>query len=640
MAEDSRESRDAARLAAIVQSSDDAIVSKTLNGVITSWNPSAEKLFGYTQEEAIGQHISLIIPHDRLAEEDEIIKRVRRGEAIEHFETVRRTKGGQLVDISLTVSPIKDATGVVIGASKIARDLSDRRRAEVERARLAAIVDSAEDAIISKRLDGTIQTWNRGAERIFGYTAAEAVGRHITLIIPSERHAEEAQILARIARGEVIEHFETVRQTKNGQLVDISLTVSPIKAADGTVVGASKIARDISERRRADRERAELFARAEAARDEAESLNRAKDQFLALLSHELRTPLNAVFGWSRVLLESKTDASTRTRAAEAIARNAKAQLQLVEDLLDVSRIITGNMRLEVQNVNLKPVVEAALDTIRPAAAAKDITLQSFLDAQTGHVLAAPDRMQQVVWNILMNAVKFTPKGGRVQVVLRRVNSQVEIVVSDNGEGISADVLPFVFDRFRQADSTSTRSHGGLGIGLSLVRHLVDLHGGRVTAESPGLGRGATFTVALPVALAGPASRTVEDGMGLSPSLGGLRILVVDDDTDGLDLARTILTAASAEVRTCASAAAAREILKRWDADVMLTDIEMPGEDGYALLASLREQGVRTPAIALTAYGRGEDRRRALAAGFGLHLVKPVDPAELTIAVKNLATRYR
>jgi hypothetical protein len=214
------------------------------------------------------------------------------------------------------------------------------------------------------------------------------------------------------------------------------------------------------------------------------------------------------------------------------------------------------------------------------------------------------------------------------------------VVSDNGDGISPDVLPYVFDRFRQADSTSTRAHGGLGLGLSIVRHLVDLHGGRVTAESPGLGRGATFTVALPVALASAATRPLETGTGLSPSLGGLRVLVVDDDADGADLARTILATASAEVRTCGSAAAAREILKGWDADVMVTDIEMPGEDGYALLGSLREQGIRTPAIALTAYGRSEDRRRALAAGFGLHLVKPIDPAELTIAVKNLATRYR
>jgi PAS domain S-box-containing protein len=364
-------------------------------------------------------------------------------------------------------------------------------------AHLAAIVDSSDDAIVSKTLEGVITSWNRGAERIFGYTAAEAVGQSITLIIPPERRAEEDDVLARIRRGEAVHHFETERRRKDGGLVHISLTVSPVRNAAGRIIGASKIARDISDRVRSERERAALLAQAQAAREEAEAVNRSKDQFLAVLSHELRTPLNAIFGWARMLHEGVLDDTIRTRGTEAILRNAKAQLRLVEDLLDVSRIITGNMRLEMHPVDLRVVVEAALETVRPAAQAKDLQLQSSLDPDPGTVVGAPDRLQQVVWNILTNSVKFTPRGGRIQVCLRRADTHVEIVVSDTGEGIAADLLPHVFDRFRQGDSSSTRAHGGLGIGLALVRHLVDLHGGSVRAHSAGRGQGTTVTVSLP-----------------------------------------------------------------------------------------------------------------------------------------------
>jgi len=627
----------AALLAAVVQSANDAIVSKTLDGVITSWNPAATKLFGYAAAEAIGQHISLIIPPDRLHEETEIITRIRRGEAIEHLETVRVTKGRQLIDISLTVSPVRNAQGVIVGASKIARDIGDRLRAEETRARLSAIVDSSDDAIISKTLAGVITSWNRGAERLFGYTSAEAVGRSITLIVPPDRLAEEEEVLARIARGERVDHFETVRVTRDGRLLNVSLVVSPIRDPSGRIIGASKVSRDVTDRVVAERERTELLAREQAAREEAEAVNRTKDQFLAVLSHELRTPLNAILGWARMLHEGKLDEQLRARGTEAILRNAKAQLQLVEDLLDVSRIITGNMRLDVQPVDLKAVIEAALDTVRPAANAKDLRLQTVLATEASAIIGAPDRLQQVVWNLLMNAVKFTPKGGRVQVQLRRVNSHVELVVSDTGEGIEPALLPHIFERFRQGDSTSTRAHGGLGIGLALVRHLVDLHGGTVAAESAGPGQGATFTVKLPLALASPGSATIE-AEAPAPALHGLHVLLVDDDSDGLELARVILASAGAEVRACASPSAARDLLTSWSADVMVLDIEMPNEDGYALMRSLRRTGDRTPAVALTAYGRGEDRKRALAAGFDMHLSKPIDPGELAIAVESLARR--
>jgi len=338
------------------------------------------------------------------------------------------------------------------------------------------------------------------------------------------------------------------------------------------------------------------------------------------------------------------DEATSRRAIDAILRNATAQVQLVEDLLDVSRIITGKMRLDVQWLDLKSVIESALDAVQPAASAKGLKIETVLDPNAGPVVGAADRLRQVVWNLLMNAIKFTPRDGRVQVHLRKLKSHVEIVVSDSGEGIQPEILPFIFDRFRQGDSTTTRPHGGLGLGLALVRHLVDLHGGRVRAASEGPGRGATFVVELPVAILGPeAGTTLETSaaMGALP-LQNVRVLLVDDDADGLDLTTVMLTNSGAQVKTAVSVAAALDILESWPADVLVSDIEMPGEDGYELLRRIRakERGGRTrlPALALTAYGRPEDRRRTLAAGYNLHLAKPIDPSELVLAVANLVGR--
>ena len=634
----------AAWVAAIVDSSDDAIVSKTLDGLITSWNRAAERIFGWTAAEAVGRSITIVIPPERLAEEEDILARIRQGEKIEYFETTRMRKDGTRFEISLTVSPIKNAKGEVIGASKIARDISARLHGDEAIARLAAIVNSADDAIVSKTLDGVITSWNRAAQAMFGWTAAEAVGQRITLIIPRERWPEQDEVLARVCKGESIDHFDTVRVRKSGERIDVSLTVSPVKDARGRIIGASKIARDVSDRKRAEAERTKLLQTVQQAREEAEELNRSKDQFLAMLSHELRTPLNAIFGWARMLQSAAMDEATSRRAIDAILRNATAQVQLVEDLLDVSRIITGKMRLDVQWLDLKSVIESALDAVQPAASAKGLKIETVLDPNAGPVVGAADRLRQVVWNLLMNAIKFTPRDGRVQVHLRKLKSHVEIVVSDSGEGIQPEILPFIFDRFRQGDSTTTRPHGGLGLGLALVRHLVDLHGGRVRAASEGPGRGATFVVELPVAILGPeAGTTLETSaaMGALP-LQNVRVLLVDDDADGLDLTTVMLTNSGAQVKTAVSVAAALDVLESWPADVLVSDIEMPGEDGYELLRRIRakERGGRTrlPALALTAYGRPEDRRRTLAAGYNLHLAKPIDPSELVLAVANLVGR--
>ena len=472
----------AARLAAIVESSDDAIIGKDLEGFITSWNAGAQRLFGYAPDEIVGQHITTIIPFELRAEEEDDQAELRAGRSVRHFETVRCRRDGSRVDVSITVSPILAPDGTLVGASKIARDISGRRGMERDALRLAALVASSDDAIISKDLNGVIQSWNLGAEQIFGYTAEEAIGRNITLIIPEERYEEEVAVIAQIRRGERISHFETVRRHKDGHLIDVSLTVSPIQTASGAVVGASKIARDISEQKR--------------MRSAAEEASRSKDIFLATLSHELRTPLNTVLGYTHMLQRGVLRPEDLNRALGAISRNAESLTQLVNDVLDASRIVTGKMRLKVRRCDLGEIVESAIETVRPAARAKSLHVEE--EYQRGvFVNGDPDRLRQVIWNVLSNAVKFTPPNGTVHVSLKCDGTMVRATIADTGVGIAPEALGRVFDRFWQADSTHSRPHGGLGLGLSLVRHLTELHGGRVTARSPGLDRGATFDIDLP-----------------------------------------------------------------------------------------------------------------------------------------------
>ena len=415
---------------------------------------------------------------------------------------------------------------------------------------------------------------------------------------------------------------------------------------------AAALAAAAEERTSVEVDREALLRKEQEARATAEAADRAKDQFLAVLSHELRTPLNAVYGWARMLRAGQIQGEADvTRALEVIERNANAQVQLVDDLLDVSRVISGKMRLDVRKVDLSIVVEAAADAVRPAAEAKGIRLQSVLDPRAGPITGDPDRLQQLVWNLLINAVKFTPKGGQIQVHLQRINSHVEIVVSDTGQGIAPDVLPVIFERFRQADSSSTRTHSGLGLGLALVKHLVELHGGTVVAQSAGATRGATFVVGLPLTIAefplGPLPRVHPTAPSAEPlpagtPLDGLKILVVDDDPDALELTTAILESSGAGVRRCFAAPEALDALREWRPDVLVSDIEMPGEDGYSLIRKVRAldpaQGGRTPAIALTAYGRTQDRILSLAAGYSMHVPKPVDPGELTTIVASVASR--
>jgi PAS domain S-box-containing protein len=703
------------RLAAIVRWSEDAIVGKDLDGIITSWNPAAERLFGFTAREAIGRSIRMIIPADRQSEEDEVLRRLRRGEAIEHLETVRIRKDGTPIDIALTVSPIKDADGRVIGASKIARDIGERIGAEAERARFFAAEQAARtraelaerratllsesSAALSSSLDPatTLRTVSQlVVPRFADWCIIDLVGRDNTLervavaaagpdtealLSELQRYAPSwtsAQPSAEVLRSRATvnipdvtedtlvstardaKHLAIMRRLRPRSALAVPMAtpqriigaITLVRTTPGHAYDAADIAmaEELARRAALAVDNATLYREADQAREQAETANRAKDEFLAVLSHELRTPMNAVYGWARMLQMGQIDSATTPRALEAIVRNAHVQLQLIDDLLDVSRIISGKMRLDIRPVDIPRVLDSALDAIRPAAEAKGVRLQTLIDPGAGPLSGDPDRLQQVVWNLLINAVKFTPRDGRIQLSLQRVNSHLEIVVSDTGAGIRSDLLPVIFDRFKQGESGSTRNQGGLGIGLALVRHLVELHGGSVTAESEGEGKGATFRVKLPLVAAlvplneqraHPTARQPVPAYH-GPSLRGLRVLVVDDDPDALDLIATILRRAEAETRLCSSPPEALAVLRSWTPHVLVSDIEMPGEDGYSLIRKVRElsgpDGGQIPAVALTAYGRPEDRVRSLSAGFSMHVAKPVDPVELGVIVANLAGR--
>ena len=508
-------------------------------------------------------------------------------------------------------------------------------------AHLAALIKSSDDAIVSKDLNSVIITWNPAAERMFGFTEEEAVGNKIYIIIPKERYSEEEFVLSRVRSGEGVDHYETVRQRKDGSLLDVSLTVSPIKDSTGKIVGASKIARDITEKKRlAAAEHAQLI-RERTFQAEA---NRIKDQFLATLSHELRTPLNAIIGWAEMLLGGNLNDQETELGLRTIDRNARAQIQLVDDLLDVSRIISGKMRLQIAQVDLVDVAKAAMDVVRPAAIAKKIKLVSDFKRPELFVQGDADRLHQVAWNLLSNAIKFTPARGQVTV---KVDSNDEgggrFIVEDSGAGIPEKFLPHVFERFRQEDGSLTRSHGGLGLGLAIVRHIVELHGGTVSVKSPGENKGSTFMLELSsVSPKRDSGEVVSLKASGEVRLDGLQVLLVDDRPDDRQLLSLILSRQGAEVHTASSADEALDILQTWRPDVLVSDIAMPQQDGYSLVSRVRKSDnpkvAKIPAVAVTAHARLEDRKLAMDAGFGFHVAKPIDRRRLIDAVASAAGR--
>jgi signal transduction histidine kinase/CheY-like chemotaxis protein len=412
---------------------------------------------------------------------------------------------------------------------------------------------------------------------------------------------------------------------------------------------AESLEAEVAERRRVEECLRLALVGEQMARAEAETANRMKDEFLATVSHEIRTPLNAIIGWSHLLRSGRLDQPTIDRAIETIDRNAKSQAQLIEDILDVSRMITGKLRLNSEPVDISSVINAAIDSVQLAINSKELHLEVTLDPSARHTLGDANRLQQVVWNLLANAIKFTPTGGRIEVRVERANENLQLQVSDSGQGISADFLPFIFDRFRQADGTTTRKHGGLGLGLAIVRHVVELHGGTITAQSAGSGKGSTFTIKLPLApTTGQRNKTQSQSsvgaaelvLAPQPCLENVKVLLVDDDPDTLQILSVMLTDSKAGVHRSSSVAEALDVLKWYQPDVLVSDLAMPGEDGYSLIAKMREleaeTGRTTPVIALTSYVRVEDRARALSAGFNMFVPKPVEPVELITAIASLA----
>ena len=827
-------------LTALIESADDAVISKTLNGIITSWNMGAQRIFGYTADEVIGKSITILIPENHREEEPAILSRLRAGERIEHYETVRVRKDGTLIDISLTVSPIKGPNGQIIGASKIARDVSEQRQARraldeaSERLRLALEAARLGDWSWDKRTDkvtlsetaacifgippGPSMTWtemrdllheddrerarvavdqalaNRSEYDIeyrvkrpnhpevwvyakgraihgpgqsvlgmlgfvqdisvrkaneetlreqtetlrtlneIGKTISAELNLHNTVQAVTDAATEltgaqfgsffynvlndegasymlftlagaPREAFARLPmprptdlfgptfRGEGVVRIDDVKVDPrygksspyyglpDGYLPVTSYLAVPVISRSGEVLGGlffghperamfterdEIIVSGLASQAAVAMDNARLYEAAKKARAEAEQAatenerlyrqaeesSRLKEEFLATISHELRTPLSAILGWTRMLRLGQLSPEDSTKALDTIERNARAQAQLVDDLLDVSRIITGKLRMDVRPADPESFIDAAVEAVRPAADAKGVRIQKVIDTGPISIPGDPVRLQQVVWNLLSNAIKFTPRGGRVQIRSERVNSHLEIVVSDTGQGIPPEFLPHVFDRFRQADQKTSRHHGGMGLGLAIVRHLVELHGGTVSAKSEGEGKGATFTVMLPIspvyqvdASGGrvhPGARDLLPPNDSSDRLDGLRILAVDDESDTRELLKQGLEYCGATVKVVGTAAEAIDALMSSVPDILISDIGMPGTDGYDLIKQVRrlpaDRGGKIAAIALTAYTRVEDRLHALRAGYDMHVPKPVELAELVAVAASVARR--
>ena len=687
-----RTHRQVRQLAAIVESSEDAIVSKDLNGVVTTWNATAERMFGYSAAEMIGASIRVLIPAERQFEEDETLARIRRGDKVEHFETVRRRKDGSLILISLTVSPIHDDQGKIVGASKIARDITDLKAVEGERLRLAH-----ENATVTEQLNKVGAVVASGLDRetivqavtdaateltaaqfgAFFYNVTNGSGESYTLYtisgVPREAFAKfpmprNTEVFEPTFRGTGVVRSDDITSDPryghnapyhgmpSGHLPVRSYLAVPVSGRGGEVLGGLFFGHSEVRRftERHERLAVGIASWASVALENAalyvsvQEASQLKDHFLATLSHELRTPLNAILGYARMLRAGMVAPDKQRRAIDIIERNATSLTQIVEDVLDVSRIVSGKMRLDVQPVDVPEVIRSAVDALGPAADAKGVRVETVLDPRATPISGDPERLQQILWNLLSNAVKFTGRGGRVQVRLARVNSHVEVSVSDTGVGISPEFLPHIFERFRQADAGTTRERGGLGLGLAIARQLVEMHGGTIGVASGGLGQGSTFRIQLPLMIvhavqadesrSHPRSSSSTAAIA-SPDLSGLVVLAVDDDRDALFLVSEMLEAAGARVLVASSAAEALMLLDEDPPDVLVADLGMPQVDGFQLIDRVRrhhKKAVReVPAAALTAFARSEDRVKALRAGFHVHLAKPIDPMELLTTIAML-----
>ena len=617
----------------------DAVITTGVDARVTSMNAVAETLTGWTSADAVGRPLDevfrIVNEETRQPVSSPATRALREGVVVglaNHTVLIRRDGGDCAIDDS--AAPIRDDAGNVSGCVLIFRDVSEQRRVERWKTEqlltarlLAAIIESSDDAIISKSLDGIIQTWNAGAERLFGYTAAEAVGRHISLIIPRERIDEEDRIIASLKAGHRIEHFETERMRADGGRRHVSLTISPLKDDAGNVVGASKIVRDMTDRKRAEDDLQRLAA-------DLSEADRRKNEFLAMLAHELRNPLAPISNAARVLrLGGGTGEAVRS-ASEMLERQVGQMSRLVDDLLDMSRITRGRIELRTRRIELAPVIQQAVEAVRAQYKTMNHELTVTLPARPLHVEADPARLAQVVGNLLNNACKFTDSGGQVWLTVEEAHGQAVICVRDNGIGVAAEHLPRLFDMFAQVDTSLERSRDGLGIGLTLVKTLVDMHGGSVEAQSAGPGRGSTFTVRLPIA----ASPEVQPSPAMSaPPSMTRRVLIVDDSLDGAESLAMLLGLAGHETWQAHDGVEAVAAAERIRPDVILLDIGLPRMNGYEACRRIREQpwGREVTIVALTGWGQEDDRLQSREAGFDAHMVKPVDHEQL---IELLASR--
>ena len=621
---------------------DYAIFMTDVDGIVTNWNVGAQHILGYTEQEIIGRDASkffTIEDRARGVHEKELSTAAMLGRAEDERWHVR--KDGSRFWASGVVTPVRDQTGKLIGFSKVMRDMTERNKLTEERDRFFAL---SIDMLCIVHLDGRFQRVNPAFHEVLGFTEEELLGMNVFQLLHPDDLGPTISEYEGLAAGEPVTFMENRLRTKNETYKWVAWSYFPVPE-DGLAFG---VGRDMTELRQIHE-----VLRQRAA--ELEDANRVKDEFLATMSHELRTPLTSILGWSRLLQSNQLNDKEKERAVQVIQRNAEAQSKLIEDLLDVSRIISGKLKIEFQPVSLASIAEGVVNSLGPALDAKELELETMIDPSAGPILGDPARLQQIVMNLLSNAIKFTPNGGKICVHLERRDSHVRLEVKDTGVGIAAEHLPHIFERFRQVDSSNVRAHGGLGLGLAIVDYLARQQAGSVSAASEGLGKGATFTVEFPLTsleVIGGSLATVELFTNRAASavlenvessrdarLKHLRILVVEDDLDTQELLKTVLQRHGAEVLSVGSAGSALKEIARAQPDVIISDIAMAGENGYELIRKVRalapEAGGHIPAVALTAYAGVADRRRALLAGFQTHLAKPIEPDDLLAVILSL-----
>ena len=616
-----------------------------------------EELSGLSAALVIGKIYSDVLPALSETFEDDYLQRSLAGEKLICRDSVFTKTSGYITEAHY--SPLRDAQGVIVGGIGIVHPIVSFKQLPADDAyqRLISHLENSPLAVVEWDNDFRVSRWSESAEFLFGWRAEEVLGKHVNewrFVFADDLNAVESVTFRQRKGVEVHGVLQNRNYTKNGKVIYCEWYNSVLHDDTGRIVSVLSLVLDVTARKLAEEERAALLVRERDARRHAEEADRLKDEFLATLSHELRTPLTSILGWASMIRNGEVEGPNVARAMETIERNARSQARLIDDLLDVSRIITGNLRLELHPLNLTPIVEAAVDALRPTADAKGIKLSMEFSVDTCLVRGDANRLRQVIWNLLSNAIKFTQRGGSVSIELGCEDGQVRFKISDTGEGISAEFLPYVFDRFRQAEGSISRKQGGLGLGLAVVRHLVELHGGSVNAESQGYGTGSTFTVDLPrvrerrdPARAEERKREVERRQNLGGEkvrLDGIHILLVEDDDDSRKLLGTMLKQHGAEVTSASSSADAFRLLSERIPDVIVSDIGMPEEDGYELIRRIRAlpvgKGNHIPAIALTGYATRKDRARSLAAGYHAHLAKPVEQRDLVAAIASLVRDHR